>query len=212
MIRLPAIETEDFLGPDIDTGFRIGKCTQPGMLVVSVEMAELLSEAPGDVNPMIGKIVGWEELKGVWNDKRYPVIWVDLPSGYPDADGDLKAQEFDPWQQVDSTLCKSWSSDPPKQPIRDFAETLRQLRKMLPKSLGLVDPYIVGDPDHEDEIPKEHQQILDLLKSVQEHQDAVQKQDAEEPAAGAPDNAEQDLAAVDELLSDDDSENQSDEL
>ncbi len=74
-IILPALnERWDFLGPDMDTGFRIAKCTRAGMLVVSIELAELLGECQGKVSPMLGKIVGWEELAGVWNDKRYPVI------------------------------------------------------------------------------------------------------------------------------------------
>ena len=185
-IRLPAIESEDFLGPDIDTGFRIGKCTQPGMLVVSMKLAELLSETPGEINPVVGKIVGWEELKGVWNDKKYPIVWVDFPSGYPRADDDLKAPKFDPWQQADSVWCKAWESNsPPKQPLREFMDQLREVRSSLPKSLGLVDPYIVGDPEYDDKVPEEHQHILELLKMVRDHQANVQKQGTEEVVGDA---------------------------
>ncbi len=146
----------------------------------------MLSEVIGEVSPVTGKIVGWEELKGVWNDKRYPVIWVDLPSAYPAADG-LQARQFDPWQRVECSWCSTWATDPPKQPLREFVEELRQMRGALPKSLGLVDPYIVSDPDFlpKDKLPSEHEEIINLLKLVEEHQARVQKQDANEPPAGS---------------------------
>jgi hypothetical protein len=85
-IMLPSVDRPDFLGPEMDTGFRIGKCTRSGMLVVSLEMAELLGECRAQYAPMFGRIVGWEPLKGVWNDQRYPVIWVDFPDSHPAAE------------------------------------------------------------------------------------------------------------------------------
>ncbi|MGO8749155.1 MAG: hypothetical protein ACLQNE_24620 [Thermoguttaceae bacterium] len=46
-VTLPPDNRADYLGPDMDTGFRIAKCTRSGMLVVSVELAELLGECQG---------------------------------------------------------------------------------------------------------------------------------------------------------------------
>lgn len=175
-----AVPVADFLGPDIDTGFRIGKCTRPGMLVVSVELAELLSECPADMNPITGKIVGWEQLKGVWDDKRYPVVWIDLPAGYPEANGELTAQSFDQWQLLECTLCSNWTTDGAA-PLRAIAGELRDIRARLPKSLGLVDPYIEGDPDKPDVVPDEHLRIKALLDLVRDHKERVLKQDADEP-------------------------------
>ena len=48
----------DYLGPEMDTGFRLGKCTRPGMLAISVEMAELLAEGNAKFAPMAATIVG----------------------------------------------------------------------------------------------------------------------------------------------------------
>ena len=164
------------------------------MLVVSVELAELLSEAPGDINPLLGRIVGWEELKGVWNDRRYPVVWVDLPSGYPEANGKLKAQKFDPWQRVDSRWCESWeSAEHAKLPLRDLVVELRDIRSRLPKLLGIVDPYILKDKDNEDredEVPEDHQRILELLQIVEGHQAGVSKQDADEASGTTGEHAD----------------------
>jgi hypothetical protein len=193
IIRLPAIDTQDFLGPDIDVGFRIGKCTQPGMLAVSVELAELLSESPSYMDPIVGQIVGWETLKGVWNDKRYPVIWVDFPNRYLNANDSIRSQKFDPWQQAECPWCKCWELNGTKKALHEDVNALRDIRSRLPRTLGIVDPYIVGDQNEKngvDSIPLEHREILELLRIVQEHREGVQNQDAGEAAPDAATSAE----------------------
>ncbi|HLP48550.1 MAG TPA: hypothetical protein VK469_21600 [Candidatus Kapabacteria bacterium] len=71
----------DFIGPDIDTGFRISRYAEKGKLVISADFAYLLleSEAPTNVNKdtMLQnlRIVSYEELKGIWKGRYYPVIW-----------------------------------------------------------------------------------------------------------------------------------------
>jgi hypothetical protein len=203
-IELPGSKgQEDFLGPDIDTGFRLGKCTRSGMLVVSVELAELLSEAPGDLNPIIGKRVGWEQLKGVWNDLAYPIIWVDLPSGY--GDDDLRAKPFDDWEKLSCPLSAAWASGEPKTPLRDFAAFLRDLRNALPTSLGLVDPYILADDEVTDQMPDAHGEIRRLQKRVEEYQANVTKQGTDDEDSDKRNTVDQDLEnQVKELLAADD--------
>ena len=39
---------EDYLGPDMDIGFRIGKCSYPGMCVASMNLVELLARETGN--------------------------------------------------------------------------------------------------------------------------------------------------------------------
>lgn len=75
---VPALtgQSTDFLGPDIDTGFRVAKAADKRIMVVSAELAYLLSS--GEDNQVIAKhfrIVGYESLKGVWNERHYPVVW-----------------------------------------------------------------------------------------------------------------------------------------
>lgn len=69
----------DFLGPDIDVGFRIAKYTLRRRLVVGAELAYLLfldraSHASIEKNL---KIVSYEVLRGVWDDRRYPILWYE---------------------------------------------------------------------------------------------------------------------------------------
>lgn len=77
--------TFDFLGPEIDIGFRIAKFSEKNKLVVGAELAHLLYENRGayetkheDKIPRVEeslKIVSYETLKGVWNGRKYPIIW-----------------------------------------------------------------------------------------------------------------------------------------
>jgi hypothetical protein len=176
-IELPPDNRPDYLGPDMDTGFRIGKCTRSGMLVVSAEMAELLGECQGRFAPMLSKIVGWEELKGVWNNQKYPVIWVDFPDSHPASESHA-AKQFSIWEVEESSFCKAWEAQEAKRQLSDVAKTLRGIRSGLPKSLGLVDPYIIGDTLETGEINPDHQQILDLLHAIDRHRREANRQDA----------------------------------
>lgn len=60
----------DYIGPDIDIGFRIAKNAEKALLCVSAELASLL---PGDENARLARHD--EEMRGVWNGRPYPVIW-----------------------------------------------------------------------------------------------------------------------------------------
>jgi hypothetical protein len=72
---------KDFLGPDIDIGFRIAHYSWKEKLVVSADLAFLLlkSNTPGtDDNQSVAndlRIVSYEDLKGIWDSRYYPVIW-----------------------------------------------------------------------------------------------------------------------------------------
>lgn len=72
---------KDFIGPDIDTGFRISRYAEKEKLVVSADFAYLLLESvpPKNVNKNTLlqnlKIVSYEDLKGIWKDRYYPIIW-----------------------------------------------------------------------------------------------------------------------------------------
>ncbi|RHS91036.1 hypothetical protein [Clostridium sp. AM42-4] len=66
-------QINEFLGQDIDTGFRIKKETQDRRLVVSVELAKLLSDRTAYLSRL--NIVTYKSLKGVWRNRLYPIIW-----------------------------------------------------------------------------------------------------------------------------------------
>ena len=69
-------EAEDFLGPDIDIGFRLGPHVAANVLAVSAELAFILLDHEDSMG-LSGRlrIVGYKQLKGVWRGRPYPIIW-----------------------------------------------------------------------------------------------------------------------------------------
>lgn len=70
----------DFLGREIDSGFRTGKFCSADKLSMSVELAWLIAKY-GDEPPMKGvefSYAGRQELKGVLNDRPYPIVAIDV--------------------------------------------------------------------------------------------------------------------------------------
>lgn len=67
---------KDFIGPDIDIGFRIAKYVTKEKLVVSAEIAYLLlkSKASSAILKKLN-IVSYENMKGIWDGRYYPIIW-----------------------------------------------------------------------------------------------------------------------------------------
>lgn len=63
----------EFLGKDIDTGFRISKETRSRRLVLSFELACILKDKSDYLSKL--KLITFKQLKGVWNQKLYPIIW-----------------------------------------------------------------------------------------------------------------------------------------
>ncbi|MDD5139068.1 MAG: hypothetical protein PHY43_02275 [Verrucomicrobiales bacterium] len=77
--RSPSGMIRDFLGPEIDTGFRISKFALRRRLVVSAELASVLYREKTSY-PEIEKrlkIVSFQTLKGVWGGRHYPIVWYE---------------------------------------------------------------------------------------------------------------------------------------
>jgi 8-oxo-dGTP pyrophosphatase MutT (NUDIX family) len=77
--RHPESAERDFLGPDIDTGFRIAQFARRRRVAVSAHLAYLLYRERGTCKKIEEqlKIVSYEVLKGVWGGRRYPIIWFE---------------------------------------------------------------------------------------------------------------------------------------
>ena len=65
----------DYIGPDIDLGFRITKFAKPGIMVLSLDVLEVLlgSRNAGEAALYL---MGREPLKGVMFGRAYPIIWM----------------------------------------------------------------------------------------------------------------------------------------
>lgn len=77
---------EDYLGPDMDLGFRLAAVTPPGRVACTLDIGYLLMQRPE--SPSIFH-VGWRELKGIGGGAPYPIFWVSNGAQRP----------RHPWQQ-----------------------------------------------------------------------------------------------------------------
>jgi|GEM_PF-3278443 len=66
----------DFLGPDIDAGFRTTVAAMRGVLVVGADLSWFMTKigAPMDVLGNL-RTVELRELKGVWSGQHYPIVY-----------------------------------------------------------------------------------------------------------------------------------------
>ncbi|WP_319455605.1 MULTISPECIES: hypothetical protein [unclassified Mycobacterium] len=66
----------DFVGPSIDTGFRVLKFASRRYFVLTVEVAHLLFKHYSDkvMDDRIAYLLGTHSLKGVWGGQSYPVF------------------------------------------------------------------------------------------------------------------------------------------
>ena len=80
-------EYQDFVGEQMDVGFRLTKCALPTIIVLSVEIVYVISKIC-EMKELTGtildkakniidniKTVGFRKLKGVGNGAPYPIIW-----------------------------------------------------------------------------------------------------------------------------------------
>ena len=72
----------DFFGEDIDQGFRLSKYTSQTKLIVDAKLAYLMNSNENIINTECDyivkervKIVGYRKLKGIWDNRIYPIIW-----------------------------------------------------------------------------------------------------------------------------------------
>lgn len=139
----------DYIGPDMDIGFRLADSTRAGRLLVSIELAEQIAEQAGTCNLLVHH-VGWSNLRGINGGKPYPVFWTRSP--------DQPAAPFNPWDTHTCELTRRFVSEPPISPdaILDLGRRFRTaVRPWRP-----VRPYL--DIAH---APDEHREAIALLNA-----------------------------------------------
>ncbi|HET6971628.1 MAG TPA: hypothetical protein VFH92_10920 [Phenylobacterium sp.] len=83
----PAI-TRDFVGPSMDTGFRLTSWATPRRMIVSVDLAFVLTGAyTRGVGPLRLHFSGKDKLKGVIGNQPYPTIWIPVGDERPSPEG-----------------------------------------------------------------------------------------------------------------------------
>jgi hypothetical protein len=72
----------DYLGPDVDTGFRLAACSGRGQVIVSSNLVHLVSELNSDSGAQF-HYVGRKVLKGVYSGRPYPLFLMTMADLMP---------------------------------------------------------------------------------------------------------------------------------
>lgn len=124
----------DFIGPDIDLGFRIAKFAFPSTVSVSLDLLEVVLHA-ANRRLLDFFAVGREELKGVLFGRPYPAIWA-RPAGTPAG--------FLPWEIEDSDKVALAVASGPA-PTEKLLDTIDGVRLYLRKMHGIDSEPTVFD-------------------------------------------------------------------
>lgn len=123
----------EFLGNDIDAGFRITKYTADSRLAVSFELAALLAIKTKYLQNLF--IITYKHLKGIWSEKYYPIIWYHNKDKF---DNLTLEDTFDYDAEDTNGLIKEYflnkSNDTAVEGIRDlrmFTDTQKAIEKIL---------------------------------------------------------------------------------
>ncbi len=73
-------ETEDFIGPSIDTGFRLSRLSSHRHFTLSVELAWVILNQDERLKLYYS---GRKDLKGIMERDGYPHLWMDVFEGMP---------------------------------------------------------------------------------------------------------------------------------
>ncbi|WP_443750397.1 hypothetical protein [Asticcacaulis solisilvae] len=90
----------DFIGPSIDTGFRVSQHSVPSRMCLSVDLTWMLAQKNSntDLGELSFHYIGRRQLKGVAGGRDYPIFAVDVPCEDKFLEAEirmLKVQELD---------------------------------------------------------------------------------------------------------------------
>lgn len=161
------IDGRDYIGPQVDTGFRLKDHSSPRKMVVSADLAYLLTTAGATDLRLFYE--GDAVLKGVIRGQPYPIIWVDC-------DGATAGQQADSLHSLKDKLLGRDHADPQK--LRNYlALWLGESKGRVPK------PFISGDPFQDLRKPTGYDEHLEKIKSSLLHL-LVVEEDKGESVAG----------------------------
>jgi len=97
----------DFLGPDIDAGFRLSKHSKQRLITVDAKTAYLIYKKCKRYAVPNLKIVKLEKLEGVWKGRLYPIIWYHETEKIEDMfpyDDDERKNKFRPIKDIERLI------------------------------------------------------------------------------------------------------------
>jgi hypothetical protein len=121
----------DYIGPDIDLGFRISKFARPACLTISLDVLEVVLGAANSDRAAI-RLMGREPLKGVLFGRPYPILWM--------LEADARF-DFLPWE-VDADPLMAAAQTAPPTALGDLRRLIADMRLYLRRMQGRAWPPI----------------------------------------------------------------------
>ena len=127
----------EFMGNDIDAGFRIKQFTYSRQLVLSFELAYLIKKfiSHGECKNIELIHMGYKPLKGIWYDRPNPIIWY-YDKSYKKVDF-LQSLPYD--AETDNSLIKDYGL---KHSCR-YNFKKKELFEKIANDLGLCDKLMI---------------------------------------------------------------------
>lgn len=119
----------DYIGPDIDLGFRIAKFSRPSSVVLSLDLLDILLAADNR-DTLALHLVGREILKGVMFGRPYPIVWMRNAE---------EPFDFLPWEAEECPLTACAIASQPTSP-EHLEKTIGDMRLFLRKMHGIHRP------------------------------------------------------------------------
>ena len=146
----------DYIGPSMDIGFRLTKFATPRKITISIELLYLLChiEYSHSIHIFTNSK---EELKGVLQDKTYPIFWVD---SYGDKNKNDK-------KKIEKLEKKIYTNQ--KQEVKDLKEYSKLF--IQENSDSLFAPFIEGE--YKSEFKKNEKKAKEKLKKLKDFLESI---------------------------------------
>ena len=134
-IKIPEMDgvgNVDYLGPDVDLGFRLISQADRGQVILSLNLAEAFAALP-ERRTMQFHYVDRKVLKGVFAGRPYPLILVTLPDCMP---------ELWQWEEDESQQIRAIRDEPPMdaEALVELAMSIRSyLNRMCRLNIKLLE-------------------------------------------------------------------------
>lgn len=128
------VTVKDYIGRDMDLGFRLAGQGAPGKVVCSLDLAEFVLRLPAPKTLGVWH-VGWAPLKGILDSQPYPLFWLE---------GQEPVKARHPWDESDNAYADPRMREflrPGKEKLTDteFEDLAKRVRSL---SAGqLIVPY-----------------------------------------------------------------------
>ena len=199
----------DYVGPAIDTGFRLGAFATPRKFILSIELACLISESKFpqvakdgkstfDVDKFSQELVFYFEnrstLKGVLGGRPYPIFWIDADKfashSLPENESkevDLNANQFDDRM--------SFRQPTPPSTVANYC------KEFIASTNGLLSiPFMLNDVDYG--APSSSDYYDDYCYEIEKWKKVAKNEEASEQIV-APANADKSTVKLDPKILDD---------